>query len=180
MSNTDACQNPSHDVRESVREMLKQLGLKKEIVDNMETGIYNWVIDFSDSHKIVKNWKNSKFVNVYTNKARSVYSNIDPNSYICNQRLLPRLTENEFLPQDIAYASRDTLFPDRWKEAIDKKMKKDEFVYEERPAAMTNQFKCSKCKKRECSFQELQLRSCDEPMTLFITCLNCGNRWRIG
>jgi DNA-directed RNA polymerase subunit M/transcription elongation factor TFIIS len=72
----------------------------------------------------------------------------------------------------------DRLFPDRWKDAIDKKMKKDEHVFEERPAAMTNQFKCGKCKKRECVFQELQVRSCDEPMTLFITCLNCGNRWR--
>jgi DNA-directed RNA polymerase subunit M/transcription elongation factor TFIIS len=27
-------------------------------------------------------------------------------------------------------------------------------------------------------YYELQTRSCDEPMTCFITCLDCGNRWK--
>jgi DNA-directed RNA polymerase subunit M/transcription elongation factor TFIIS len=169
-----------HQVRDKVKFKLQELGIDMKDVETIEKGIYNWSIDFAETHKLVKNWRNSKFMNVYNNKAISMYANLCPDSYIQNQRLLIRLQEKEFMPQDVPYTSRDTLFPERWKDAIDKKMKKDEFVYEERPAAMTNQFKCSKCKKRECSFQELQLRSCDEPMTLFITCLNCGNRWRIG
>ena len=43
---------------------------------------------------------------------------------------------------------------------------------------VTSFHKCGKCKKRETSFYELQTRSADEPMTTFITCLNCGHRWR--
>eukprot|EP00300_Choanocystis_sp_HF-7_P041872 c8651_g1_i1.p1 GENE.c8651_g1_i1~~c8651_g1_i1.p1 ORF type:complete len:199 (+),score=33.99 c8651_g1_i1:48-644(+) len=42
----------------------------------------------------------------------------------------------------------------------------------------TDQFKCKKCGKRECSFLELQTRSADEPMTCFVECHNCGNRWK--
>lgn len=147
---------------------------------DLEAGVYNWAIKFADKERIPKTWKNQKFVTIYNSKARSVFANLDPNSYVGNTRCLTRLKDEEFLPCEVAFLTRDTLFPDRWKEALDKKMKKDEHVYEERPQAMTNQFRCGKCKKRECAFQELQLRSCDEPMTLFITCLNCGNRWRIG
>lgn len=38
--------------------------------------------------------------------------------------------------------------------------------------------KCSKCKERNCSFQQRQTRSSDEPMTTFVTCHSCGHRWR--
>jgi transcription elongation factor S-II len=168
-----------HEIREKVREKYIQLGLDNVSSVNLEKGVFNWCLDFAEKNCIIRNWANNKFMNLYMDKARSIYANLDKDSYIGNQKLLARLKEAEFLPQDIPFTGRETIFPDRWKDAIDKKMKKDEHVYEERPAAMTNQFKCGKCKKRECIFQELQLRSCDEPMTLFITCLNCGNRWRI-
>ena len=44
--------------------------------------------------------------------------------------------------------------------------------------AMTDQFECKRCKSRETAYYEVQTRSADEPMTIFITCLNCGNRWK--
>jgi DNA-directed RNA polymerase subunit M/transcription elongation factor TFIIS len=53
-------------------------------------------------------------------------------------------------------------------------MQRDEYIHNAKPAAMTNQFKCGRCKKNECSHHELQLRSCDEPATQFITCINCA------
>jgi transcription elongation factor S-II len=69
-------------------------------------------------------------------------------------------------------------FPERWKGIVDEKMRND-ITFDKKPEAMTNQFKCGKCKKRDCIYREKQVRSADEPMTLFITCLNCGNRWRM-
>ena len=42
----------------------------------------------------------------------------------------------------------------------------------------TDQYQCSRCHKRECTYYQLQTRSADEPMTTFVTCLNCGKRWR--
>lgn len=44
--------------------------------------------------------------------------------------------------------------------------------------ATTNMFRCHKCKKRECTYYQLQTRSADEPMTTFVQCTNCNNRWR--
>jgi len=42
----------------------------------------------------------------------------------------------------------------------------------------TGQFTCGKCKKSETSYSQLQTRSADEPMTTFVYCNNCGNRWK--
>ncbi|KAJ1736436.1 AAA+-type ATPase [Coemansia sp. Benny D160-2] len=47
-----------------------------------------------------------------------------------------------------------------------------------RVEAETNQFKCSRCGKRRCSFYQMQTRSADEPMTTFVTCLACDHRWK--
>eukprot|EP00357_Protocruzia_adherens_P034214 CAMPEP_0115018582 /NCGR_PEP_ID=MMETSP0216-20121206/28910_1 /TAXON_ID=223996 /ORGANISM="Protocruzia adherens, Strain Boccale" /LENGTH=315 /DNA_ID=CAMNT_0002389841 /DNA_START=934 /DNA_END=1881 /DNA_ORIENTATION=+ len=42
----------------------------------------------------------------------------------------------------------------------------------------TNQFQCGKCKKNKTSYYQMQTRSADEPMTTFVTCLECGNSWK--
>ena len=58
-------------------------------------------------------------------------------------------------------------------------IKRDKLKYEFKPEAMTDQFKCRKCGSRSCSYYEVQTRSADEPMTQFISCLDCGNRWKM-
>jgi DNA-directed RNA polymerase, subunit M/Transcription elongation factor TFIIS len=40
--------------------------------------------------------------------------------------------------------------------------------------------KCSKCGSKKTFQFSLQIRSCDEPATIFLTCAMCGHRWRIG
>jgi len=45
--------------------------------------------------------------------------------------------------------------------------------------AMTDEYKCGKCKQRKCKYSQAQTRAADEPMTTFITCLVCGNRWKM-
>lgn len=38
--------------------------------------------------------------------------------------------------------------------------------------------KCGKCGKRNCTYNQIQTRSADEPMTTFVLCMECGNRWK--
>ncbi|KAK4529252.1 hypothetical protein CCYA_CCYA01G0109 [Cyanidiococcus yangmingshanensis] len=45
-------------------------------------------------------------------------------------------------------------------------------------AASTDQFRCGKCGQRACTYFQMQTRSADEPMTTFVTCMHCGNRWK--
>ncbi|KAJ2568655.1 transcription elongation factor TFIIS [Coemansia sp. RSA 1836] len=47
-----------------------------------------------------------------------------------------------------------------------------------RTAAVTDQFRCGRCKSRKCTYYQMQTRSADEPMTTFVTCTNCDNNWK--
>lgn len=40
------------------------------------------------------------------------------------------------------------------------------------------QFMCFKCGSKKCTYYQLQTRSADEPMTTFVTCSQCFNRWK--
>ncbi|KAH8813765.1 transcription elongation factor [Flagelloscypha sp. PMI_526] len=44
--------------------------------------------------------------------------------------------------------------------------------------AETEGFQCGRCKQRKCRYRQAQTRSADEPMTTFVTCVNCGNKWK--
>lgn len=42
----------------------------------------------------------------------------------------------------------------------------------------SSEIKCPACKKYDCSYNQMQTRSADEPMTTFCHCNNCGKRWK--
>ena len=44
--------------------------------------------------------------------------------------------------------------------------------------ATTDMFKCENCGSRKTTFYQKQTRSADEPMTTFVTCCECGRKWR--
>ncbi|CAN1142010.1 Transcription elongation factor TFIIS [Linum perenne] len=44
--------------------------------------------------------------------------------------------------------------------------------------ATTDQFKCGRCGERKCTYYQMQTRSADEPMTTYVTCVNCDNHWK--
>ncbi|ORX81670.1 transcription elongation factor S-II [Basidiobolus meristosporus CBS 931.73] len=45
-------------------------------------------------------------------------------------------------------------------------------------AAETDAFRCGKCGGRKCTYFQMQTRSADEPMTTFVTCTICQNKWK--
>ena len=120
------------------------------------------------------------FQYLYINKAKLLIENIDENSYVKNKRLKQRILDKEFKPHELSFMESTNIFPEIWNNILDMKMKQEENFHNSKQVAKTDVFKCGKCKKRECSYYELQVRSADESSTIFVTCLNCGNRWRIG
>ncbi|XP_053538862.1 transcription elongation factor A protein 3 isoform X17 [Ictalurus punctatus] len=43
---------------------------------------------------------------------------------------------------------------------------------------VTDLLQCGKCRKKNCTYNQVQTRSADEPMTTFVLCNECGNRWK--
>ena len=82
----------------------------------------------------------------------------------------------EYREQD--FKTYDELRSIVMKWAINKKIERDRFKYDTQIEAATDTFTCRKCKSNKCTYYQMQTRSADEPMTTFITCLNCGNRWK--
>ena len=60
---------------------------------------------------------------------------------------------------------------------VHKEMQKEQMIQQ----AVENHvgfFKCAKCKSLKTTYYQLQTRSADEPMTVYVSCLNCGKRWK--
>ena len=79
--------------------------------------------------------------------------------------------------EEIVNIDTKILYPDLWEEVLLKNKKKMEqlSVKNEQGSSL---FKCGKCKEKNCTYFQMQTRSADEPMTTFVTCLTCHNRWK--
>ena len=88
------------------------------------------------------------------------------------------VSNGEIKAHEIAFMTHQELMPEKWTELIKAKSIRDKNKFEQKVEAMTDAFRCRKCKSRECTYYEMQCRSADEPMSCFVTCCNCGNRWK--
>ena len=149
---------------------------KKRI--NLEKGIFNYIIHQAKDKKIVRKWDNNHFVILYLNKYRAIFANLNIQSHVCNKVLLQKVNDGDIPAHSVAAMNDREMFPEKWKGMIEDKIKRDNNMYKENLAAATDEFKCYKCKKRQCTYYQMQTRSADEPMTTFVTCLNCGNNWK--
>lgn len=146
-----------------------------DLSTRLEHGIYQYVInEICSKRNLPINWDASYFKRNYMNKCISLFSNL---TYIKNDNLLKKILNKEIDAYDLAFLSPQELFPENWKDLIDKKLAKDDFLYTNKHITFTDEYKCSKCKQKKCSTYELQTRSSDEPATVFVTCLNCGKKW---
>ena len=109
---------------------------------------------------------------------RHIASNFHPDSYVKNTDLFQLFKDGQSPFNSIAGMNTYELFPSRWRDQFDKQQVREKRQLEGNRSMATDQFLCTRCWKRECTYYEMQTRSADEPMTIFITCLNCGKHWR--
>jgi len=142
------------------------------ISTNIEKGIFNWAIQHASKNNIVKKWSNPFFVTLYIDHLRSVYINLK------KPDVSSAVISGNIKSQEIAFMTHQEICPDKWKKLIEDKKVRDKQKYEPNIEASTDNFTCNKCKSKKCTYYQLQTRSADEPMTTFVTCLECGKRWK--
>lgn len=113
----------------------------------------------------------------YKNKYRNISFNIkDPKNAKLRMALLYRhIPPSELLNMSNHDLANDELRKNR--EEVHAKMTRDAMPFSKQEAS-TDMFKCGKCKQRKCNYYQMQTRSADEPLTTFVSCVHCGNRWR--
>tara|TARA_B110001452_G_C15239509_1_gene429155 strand:+ start:1806 stop:2327 length:522 start_codon:yes stop_codon:yes gene_type:complete len=158
--------------RENVVSKLNSIIDDKKISENLEKGIYNYTLSVADTKNLIKKWNNDYFVLIYIQKLKTILCNL------LNKDILTKLVSKSFKAHKLAYMTHQELRPDLWDELIELKKIKDENKFSPKIEASTDDFTCFKCKSKKCTFYQLQTRSGDEPMTTFVTCIDCGNRWR--
>jgi transcription elongation factor S-II len=109
---------------------------------------------------------------------RHIASNFHPESYVKNTDLFQLFKDGQSPFNVIAGMNTYELFPSRWRDQFDQQQVREKRQLEGNRSMATDQFLCTRCWKRECTYYEMQTRSADEPMTIFITCINCGKHWR--
>ena len=166
------------EIRQFCRNKFYDLVNNEKIAKNIEIGCYNFTINKAEKENLHKKWENVFFKRIYLNKIKSIYTNLKSDSYLKNNRLIERLLSKEFKPHELSEMDATHLFPEHWKSYLDEKIKKENAVDENVQDAATDQFKCNRCKQKKCTYYEVQTRSADEPMTTFVTCISCGNRWK--
>lgn len=144
----------------------------ESICKNLEKGVYNYCIKEANDRQIVKKWDNVYFTHIYLDKLRSVYANLR------NPQLIEKIMSKSIRPHEIAFMDHQEIMPEKWVTLLSDKKIREENIYAPKLEASTDGFTCRKCKSKECSYYQLQTRSADEPMTTFVTCIKCGNRWK--
>ena len=158
---------------DSIRTLLSDIN-----ADELERCIYNACISEAHTRHVTCHWKNSLFQHIYQTKVRHILGNLIPSSYVENTKLLADLRSGKYTIEEMCNLDTYTICNERWRDFIHRRTQREKRQLEGNKAMATDQFYCTKCHKRECTYYEMQTRSADEPMTVFITCLNCGKHWR--
>jgi DNA-directed RNA polymerase subunit M/transcription elongation factor TFIIS len=142
---------------------------------NLERGILNYALSLVNVR--YKTWSVVK--QKYLNRAVTIMTNLNPESYLKNNYLLKQLLSKQVNEFELCFFEARQLFPERWEE-IQKNFGSDisKEIYKEDTNGVEGMFRCGKCKSYKTIYHQLQTRSADEGLTTFVTCVNCGNRWK--
>ncbi|XP_071486537.1 transcription elongation factor S-II-like [Diadema antillarum] len=176
-SSSTSFSSPTNDVVRDKCKLMLANALKVSIPDEADSQ------DLQDPDElagIIEERIFTEFCNTdmkYKNRVRSRVSNLqDPkNPGLRRMVLLGRISPEKIatMPsEEMASESMKELRKTFTKEAI------NEHQLAQTEGTKTDLLKCGKCKKSNCTYNQMQTRSADEPMTTFVFCNECGHRWK--
>lgn len=134
----------------------------EELAEELEEAIY---AEFRNTDMKYKNRVRSRVANLKDAKNPTLRSN-----FLCGAVTAQQLAK--MTPEEMASDEMKKIREKFVKEAI------NDAQLATVQGTKTDLLKCGKCKKRNCTYNQLQTRSSDEPMTTFVMCNECGNRWK--
>lgn len=127
---------------------------------------------------------------IYIGKARSLAFNLKQNGILRENILLGSIASEQVLklkPEELATADKAKARNELRSQKEDSRLldwdRKNENKINEMcgikgDLLKASLFTCGRCKSTKTTSTQKQTRSADEPMTVFVLCLNCGKRWK--
>ena len=145
-----------HPLRTLVRDKFDSNEVETAILKKCVADAQEWFID--------QTWSNTVFLNLYRNRAIDLYR---------YRHLMSRMTVDEFVTSTPLLQN-----PERWAEIVQSTSEKEKATHSKKQTASIF-MDCRRCRKKtRCDYYQMQTRSADEPMTTFVTCLDCDLRWK--
>lgn len=145
-----------HPLRDLVKTKFESSEIEEAILNRCVQDAQQWLIDID--------WDTPAFREMYRSRAMGLYP---------HRAMALTMGATEF-----AKSSEVDQSPSRWRDILQRVFEKDKAMYSKKTTASIHLY-CSSCKRKtKCDYYQIQTRSADEPMTTFVTCLECDKRWK--
>ena len=144
----------------------------EKLAKQLEEGIYNHTVKEATSRKVMISFDNAYFKLIYKDRVRMIWLHLKK-----HPEQIEKLKTQEISVEQFSDFTHQEFAPDLWAPYIKRKQFIDKNKYEN-PKKISSEFTCRKCKSNNCSHYQMQTRSADEPMTTFVSCQDCGHRWK--
>jgi DNA-directed RNA polymerase subunit M/transcription elongation factor TFIIS len=145
-----------HPLRNLIAERFGSREVEEAILNRCVQDAQTWLIDID--------WDTLAFREMFRSRAMNLY----PYRHLIATMGVTGFVNSTPVDQD----------PNRWRDILQKVLEKDKAKYSKKVTANIEMF-CRSCKKKsKCDYYQVQTRSADEPMTTFVTCLECDTKWK--
>jgi len=181
-------------LRAHVRGMFQPFFTEKVHPSNIEKSIQNCAFRHFKESGQVASWENRTFVSFYKCLAVGMLRSFrHTKGFHVDLKVVGDKVELQYenqlayryragvIHKDIMKNPPDLIEPEGRYAAMMLKKKNKEAAMEQNKSKdedYDGQFMCGKCKSKKTDYYQMQTRSADEPMTTYVTCKNCGNRWK--
>jgi transcription elongation factor S-II len=157
------------EMRDSVIDIFQFILKNYSAADQLESAIFKYTSERYSS------WQKIQFRNTYRAKVRSIKFNLTNKN---NLTFINNVINNKISVSSIPFMKSCEIFPELYISIFQKIAEKNIKESVDIKPTVRGLFTCEKCKSNETTYYEMQTRSADEPMTAFVTCVNCENRWK--
>lgn len=149
-----------------------------ELGRHLEICAWNWCVRTCRRDKIPLYWQDKRFRYRYTTRALALEQNLrNPR----NPSLAARLLRKSLGLKAFAAMRPPEMWPELWEpvyqRAAARQLRREAGITRASDAP-DGAYECRRCKSRKTVYTTMQIRSADEPETVYVHCLNCGKNWK--
>lgn len=148
------------------------------IARDLEIVTWNSTIATCDRDGIPLYWDEPRFRFRYTTRVLSLAFNLRKNDRLRARLLDPR--DRGVTCKKLVHMTPQQMCPEMWEETYQRvavrQLRRECRTHA--ADAPDGAYTCRRCKSAKTVYTAMQIRSADEPMTVFVTCLTCGKNWK--